>query len=439
MKRAAFMTGVFVVLGIGMFIGFVEAGFSTVSFLSHTPQYKSALQYHLNAVAHLDEMPAAGVVNDDVKSYVSGLIPHPYVGFVKDPGKNANINEYGWHGQTPITKKRPDTVVVAIFGGSVAENTFLASADTLKNELQNSPVFSRKKIEIVSTALGGYKQPQQALALEYMLAQGAEYDIVLNIDGFNEITLPGADNYWQKVAPIFPRSWNWYAQTLLNSKTVYAIVPLYVYQDVRIALARFVASLPFYHLQSAVWYWNTIDTQLDHLSALQTAKLQNMAMSNTTYQTTGPVSELLPDQLMEYSVDVWKRSSMQMASLVSANHSVYVHVLQPTAYFRGSKQLTDGEKKRAFIDEIIADDDTRLQLSFRQLAALGYPKLVQTGHDELASNEYFVDATQIFSGQQEDIYTDMCHYNQIGMNLFTTFLSKNIVAAYQEYTQTAVK
>src|SRR4030095_13628597 len=40
----------------------------------------------------------------------------------------------------------------------------------------------------------GYKQPQQLLVLSYFLSIGQTFDLVLNIDGFNEVALGSLNN-----------------------------------------------------------------------------------------------------------------------------------------------------------------------------------------------------------------------------------------------------
>ncbi len=61
---------------------------------------------------------------------------------------------------------------------------------------------------VVTLGIAGYKQPQQLLALAYFLSLGAEYDLIINLDGYNDIVLPITDNYSFGVNPFFPRAWN---------------------------------------------------------------------------------------------------------------------------------------------------------------------------------------------------------------------------------------
>ena len=49
----------------------------------------------------------------------------------------------------------------------------------------------------VNLALFGYKQPQQLTTLAYLMSIGGQFDLVLNIDGFNEVA---ASTSWRTPA-----------------------------------------------------------------------------------------------------------------------------------------------------------------------------------------------------------------------------------------------
>ena len=65
---------------------------------------------------------------------------------------------------------------------------FSGDSGTLRESraaLERLPAFEGKRVEIVCTALGGYKQPQQLFSLMYFLALGGHFDVWVNLDGFN--------------------------------------------------------------------------------------------------------------------------------------------------------------------------------------------------------------------------------------------------------------
>ena len=82
---------------------------------------------------------------------------------------------------------------------------------TLAERLKEDARYAGKEIIAVNLTNPGYKQPQQLMALVYSLAQGAQFDVVLNIDGVNEVALHQAENASQGVYPSYPS--NWYLMT----------------------------------------------------------------------------------------------------------------------------------------------------------------------------------------------------------------------------------
>jgi hypothetical protein len=109
-------------VAVGVVILCVEIGSAILFFSSKNETFsRQALQKRLDTVVAFDTVPATEIVPADVRDFVSGYVPHPYVGFVEDPKGKKEINTYGWLGPLPITKRSDDTVVIAIFGGSVAE------------------------------------------------------------------------------------------------------------------------------------------------------------------------------------------------------------------------------------------------------------------------------------------------------------------------------
>ncbi len=132
--------------------------------------------------------------------YLGNHILHPYLGFVGV--EQDGFNEFHFPGISPITKKSDNDLNVVLMGGSVARELYVNSGEKIRQKLGSSDKYKNKNIKLVILALSGFKQPQQLLALNYFMALGAEYDIVINLDGFNEIVLPYADNLPFHVFPL---------------------------------------------------------------------------------------------------------------------------------------------------------------------------------------------------------------------------------------------
>ncbi|MFP6606164.1 MAG: hypothetical protein VCC19_06285, partial [Myxococcota bacterium] len=144
---------------------------------------------------------------------ITNKVIHPYLGYVFDRA-GGNINRFGLPGIDPFEPRSPNEIRVAITGGSVALQVFGEGSETLRTSL--APAFPGKRIEFVGLTLGGYKQPQQLMALAWMLSLGAHFDVVVNLDGFNEVVLPYAENDPLGIHPAYPRSWHLYQSGALD-------------------------------------------------------------------------------------------------------------------------------------------------------------------------------------------------------------------------------
>ena len=131
-------------------------------------------------------------------------IVHPYMGYVYDP-RVEQSSPYGVSDVSPIQHRSPGKVIIGIFGGSFADDIAYNAGEALADLLK--PRFPGKQFVVVKATIGGYKQPQQLMALNYFTALGGEFDIVINLDGFNEVALPAQENVPQ-TNPFFPRQWH---------------------------------------------------------------------------------------------------------------------------------------------------------------------------------------------------------------------------------------
>ena len=147
---------------------------------------------------------------------------HPYFGFVPNPFRNNQkipISNFGfWSGKdcNPIMKRARGKYIIGVFGGSFALGVYNSAQSIFKDALKSDD----KDIIILNFSTGGYKQPQQWLILAYLLSLGAEFDMVINIDGFNEVALPSSENIPVNVYPFYPRMWAARMATKINSNTI---------------------------------------------------------------------------------------------------------------------------------------------------------------------------------------------------------------------------
>ena len=140
---------------------------------------------------------------------------HPYFGFAHPDSERGRtgggeyfINNMGFPQNSPVSVPfvpKKDDFVVMLFGGSVAGNLAAPPQGglSLQAALQKLDVLKEKNVIVYSMAQGSGKQPQQLIALSFLLALGQHIDLVINVDGFNEAAL-GYNNYGVGMHPVLP-------------------------------------------------------------------------------------------------------------------------------------------------------------------------------------------------------------------------------------------
>jgi hypothetical protein len=353
---------------------------------------------------------------DDPRVADQPVIIHPYFGYVANPSKGSNVNPYGFFGPAPVATRGPDVALVAVFGGSVANQLVKVGGDVLRQQLAADGAFRGRRIELIDLALGGYKQPQQLLVLATLLALGAQFDAVINLDGFNEID--GAkDNLQDGVNPFYPYTWNLHARQALDSSAAVHVANADAIRARRAALRTWFARWPVAHSVFLLTLWDMLDQRQEAALRAETAALHEaVAGQGLTLQQSGPPVSFPDDESMyvEYA-EVWARSSLAMAQLCAGFGIRYVHFLQPNQYLPGSKRLTDEERAAAYDPEVAET----------QRVETAYPLLSARGRELRAQGVRFIDLTMLFRDEGRSVYGDTCcHLNRLGNELMATEIAR---------------
>jgi hypothetical protein len=298
-------------------------------------------------------------------------------------------------------------------GGSVAQSMGKVMREAFHRVCRVPP-------NVVTLGFAGYKQPQQLLALTYFLSLGAEYDLIINLDGYNEIVLPVTDNYDVGVNPFYPRNWNLRISRQPSKKILAEIGKVRYLRDLKQENLDALTSSPF--RGSAVFgllkvqqfkrlNWN-IDRTNHKLLQLQQEEVKKFEESGPFF----PYKDIR--QLYDDAAAVWIRSSVLLDQLARENGMEYYHFLQPNQYVQGSKVLSEEEKRSAYLEKV----------KISQSALIGYQILIEQGKKLLEKNIKFFDATMVFAKERETVYIDICcHYNDLGKELLGAYMMDKIV------------
>jgi hypothetical protein len=319
---------------------------------------------------------------------------HPYLGFVPDPAGNASHSTIADRSQIlPPTKS---TLVVGVFGGSFAGGLCHFGRGNLRRALRRPGRSAR----ILCVSAGGYKQPQQLLALAYILGLGGHFDIVINVDGLNEVALPPVENVAQGVAVDYPRGWSGRLAKLTDPETMMLLGGLYALDASRAEWARTFYEWGLYRSATLALSWEARDRVFDAERRKITGELNRWkAGRESSYAVTGPkMSFANDDVLYHYLAALWEDSSLQMKRLCDANEISYYHFLQPNQYVENSKPMTAVERRRA----------VRQGHPYQRGVVLGYPLLRSQGEELARAGVKFHDLTMVFADVREPMYKDDC-------------------------------
>jgi hypothetical protein len=376
-------------------------------YLTKVPFNKSRISQKLHSYTASDT--SFSNQNFASANFIENKAIHPYLGFVYDTKKDISKREdfFGF-GNTQGILDNSDKVKVVITGGSVAQGLYRNASSKIIYDLQHSEQFKNKEIQLFDLSIGGFKQPQQLMTLNYFLMLGAKFDIWINLDGFNEVTLPISENWYNKVAYFYPRLWNFYARKSLDKNILDKMIDLKIIRRSRLKLSSLFVPVPIDNSSFTLALWDILDNKYA-LHEYQANKELNalMAHKKPTYQVSGPVSsnKQWPIVLRE-SAKLWARSSQLMAGICKENDIKYYHFLQPNQYVKGSKKLTSEEKAIAYEEG---------NYDFKTLVKAGYPLLKQESNKLTSSGVNYFDLTMIFKNEKDSVYADKCcHFNNFG-------------------------
>ena len=339
---------------------------------------------------------------------------HPYFGFITPPT----------YAELPFTKTSKDQFIIGIFGGSVAQRFYDYEVEhhVLAKMFQPLPEFKNKEIVILKFANQAHKQPQQLLILNYYLSVGQQLDMVINIDGFNEVALSYLNNK---------------AGTEVAMPNDYIFSPLIALANKDFSSGHFELALEVLQLKSRLQ--NKVSqlsqcrlatcymlrwAQAKYLLNQYRAKLQTFSELKTEagkgsliYQKR--IEKPLDDpEALERIVDLWFNSSRGMNDLLAARKIPYFEFIQPNQYYSTNRQFSADEQKIAF--------DEKSQ--YKEGTIKGYPKLLARLSSLESNGVKIFNAVNVFDQTKDVVYGDMCcHYNDAGNDVLARYIGQSIV------------
>jgi hypothetical protein len=341
---------------------------------------------------------------------------HPYFGFMT-PASYAGF---------PFKKTSKDQFIIGIFGGSVAQQfcDYEFQHHVLATFLKTLPEFQNKEIVLLKFADQAHKQPQQLLMINYFLSVGQELDMVINIDGFNEVALSYLNNK---------------AGTEVSMPNDYIYSPLIALANRDFSTEQLELSLEVLQLK------NRVQHTLYRLSECRLATCYMLRWAQARYllnqygekaQTLSQLKReegkgsliylkriekpLEDPEALERIADLWFNSSRGMNDLLAARKIPYFEFIQPNQYYSTNRQFSADEKKIAF--------DEKSQ--YKEGTIKGYPKLLSKVSSLQAAGVKVFSAVNVFDETRDTVYRDnCCHYNDLGNDVLSRYIGQSIVTA----------
>jgi hypothetical protein len=324
----------------------------------------------------------------------------------------------------PFTRANQRQFVVGLFGGSVGAWFCQVGAERLVARLSESPALRGREIVPLCFSHEGYKQPQQLLLLSYFLSIGQTFDVVVNIDGFNEVALSrlnderGSDISMPSVMHMDPLT-NVMDQSSLTSEKVDSLARM---QDGRRRLNALADRGNRTRLASIYLVLSRLHAAASREYQAEVARFAQLPAATGTaslVRVTPKVRTRDGAALYEDIAQNWVRSSLLMQQMLAARGVPYVHVLQPNQYFT----------TRVFPPEQAAVARAA-DSPFKPGAEQGYPYLEKAmASGELArAGVTVVDGVHLFDGEAAPVYMDnCCHYTRLGNVILADAVAKAIL------------
>ena len=345
--------------------------------------------------------------NAATERFVPRKVSHPFYGFADSaPGNALNAR--------PPRQRQGDTVVVGLLGGSVAQEV----APFLQTALErwfaaNQP--SRQPI-VIELAGSNARQPQQTLIVAYTLLLGGEFDLIVNLDGVNEMT--AVHGMGEERISFFPP--NWGQQVALTAEEILRAghIGILRREQARLRAARETPILRWSALFGLANRWRR-----ERNAAEIIRRNQQLAAVAAGYnpEKHGPGQEWKrAEGRRPEAARFWYRSSLMLARLAAVAGADYYHFLQPNQYAPGAKPLSPEERETAYAPHGF----------YKSVVERGYPLLREFHRDLPGQGVNYFDLTGIFAAHRETLYRDKCcHLNARGNELLAAAMVRRMAPA----------
>ncbi len=352
----------------------------------------------------------------------SGKLLHPYYG-AEISHDTGGVLEY-------FRELAPDddTIEIVILGGSAAAAWAIGAEVALKEQLEPMPEFAGRDVQLLSFAHAAYKQPQQLNRLAYLFGLGARPEIVINLDGFNDLA-NGYQNGRSGIHPTYPAAPVWasilWARNTLDDD---------LYEDMLELQLLKRAARDIFDSADRLRLWKSkllslwVRSRIERLGAERSTLGKHLQDRARARDVTNPKNESRVREergapfvkedaaIIELSANMWQQCSTSIHSMCSVRGIYYLHAMQPSLADAGSKPMT--QRETAALEA--GGRHWKVGVTLGYAAARARFDAIQD------AGVHFLDLTGLFRDETRDIFVDPVHFNRIGSNAISAAVSERI-------------
>ncbi len=403
----------------------VALGLTEIGFRQYAAPYSRA-EFERGLVTVQTMQRVGQVEGEQVISATEGRILHPYYAW-EILSESLEVQADYEAALEATAETRSETFEVWVIGGSVARyfviphnGAIQSGAKRFAEVLQADPRLGGQRVVVKGYGRIAMKQPQQSNLVAFHLALGMLPDLVVNLDGANEVGL-GNENVGFGTHPVYPAADMWALLATAHEKdegSMGLLVALWENRRAHERLTRFALDSGLLWSRAFAWWIeNRLRANQARYHDIRTEYHTYVGSLPNNLSSRGISTAGHEDRVPEILERAWYESSLSLDALCRARGIAYLHVLQPTLHDAGSKPLTQ--------DEIEAGAATD---GWVEGCRFGYPRLRAAGERLRARGIHFADASRLFAEVAIPIYYDSCHYNVPGNYVLGEFVAKAYLA-----------
>lgn len=319
---------------------------------------------------------------------------------------------------SPMPKRDADSLNVALLGGSVAVGTVNGATPKLyQTMLSQLPEYQGRKVVLHMLAAGGYRQPQPLMLLNYYQTLGAEYDLVIALDGFNEIAIAGSEYKRHKIHPSFPRSWKFRVSGKVSTELIGLQAEKVALENKHVGRANLFSNIIARNSVAFNLLWKVLHSNFIRNVGEVSLQSQHLQAKDDIpdefqFEGLGPNYDFSDwENLFAYSATLWANSTLLTHSSAQVHGGRFFHFIQPNQYIEGAKPQMPAVERAVAI---------------APAGKGGYGNWYKKGYSYLKKEQdrirkmgvNSVDLTYLYKDEVGDIYIDSCcHVNSKGSDM----------------------